>query len=82
MSRAREHPSFRRERLVLGVKDVMQILGLGKSKSYALISALNKELVAKGVIKDSIKPGYVHEKYFHERVFLDTSAAPTRTANN
>jgi len=78
MRKPRVHPSLFREYNVLYVKDVMRILGTGKSKSYEIIRKLNKELAEKGVLKDALIPGRVPEKYFRERVFLDTSTPSVR----
>lgn len=46
------------------VDDVMDLTGLAKSKCYAIIRQLNKELEAKGVYTVQ---GRVSRKYFYQR---------------
>ena len=65
------HPALRREHRIITAADVMEILGCGQTKAYAIIRKLNAELAEKGVLKDSLMGGRVPEKYFYERVFLE-----------
>lgn len=46
--------------------DVMQLVGVSKSKAYQIIQRLNKELEAKGYIMIG---GRVPRKYFDERFY-------------
>lgn len=48
------------------VNDVMEILGVGQSKAYAIIRQLNKELHEKGKIVIS---GKVSKRYFEEKMY-------------
>lgn len=49
------------------VQDVCRILGVGKSKGYALIKTLNKELSQQGFLTVQ---GKVSKRYFEERVAI------------
>ncbi len=49
------------------VKQVCAILGVGKSKGYAVIKQLNEELSKEGFITIQ---GKVSKRYFEERVCL------------
>ena len=55
------------ERVFYEVTDVCHILGVCKSKGYALIKQLNAELSKNGFITIQ---GKVSKKYFNERVAL------------
>lgn len=46
--------------------DVQELLGVSKSKSYAIIRKLNLELAAKGYIVTS---GRVPKKYLEEKIY-------------
>ena len=48
------------------VKEVMELLGIGKSKAYEIINRLNKELEAKGYI---VVRGKVSKRYFDEKMY-------------
>lgn len=48
------------------VTDVMQLIGVSKSKAYQIIQRLNKEMEAKGYI---IIAGRIPRKYFDERFY-------------
>ena len=48
-------------------RDVMHLLGVGRSTAYALIRRLNGELIAKGY--EGIIPGRIPSRYFKERVY-------------
>lgn len=45
-------------------KEVAEVLGVGKSKSYQTIRLLNQELESKGFL---IIPGKIQREYFYER---------------
>lgn len=49
------------------VQDICMILGISKSKGYAIIKQLNEELKQEGFITIS---GKVSKKYFQERIAL------------
>ena len=72
-TRAIRHPALHREHRILRAEDVMEILGCSQAKAYRIIKALNKELVQKGILRESIMNGRVPESYFYERVFLEPS---------
>ncbi|XWX62826.1 transcriptional regulator [Desulfitobacterium sp. AusDCA] len=50
------------------VNDVMDLLGVSKSKAYKIIQDLNKELKKKGYITVA---GKVPKKYFLEKFYCD-----------
>lgn len=52
------------EKIYLAATDVAATLGVSRAKSYNIISKLNNELKAKGMI---IVRGKVNKKYFYER---------------
>ena len=52
------------EKMYLSAADIAQALGVSRSKSYGVITKLNKELESKGMI---IVRGKVNRKYFYER---------------
>lgn len=47
-------------------EDVMKILGIGRSKAYAIIRQLNEELESRGYI---IVKGKVSKRYFDEKMY-------------
>ena len=47
-------------------EDVMEMLGIGKSKAYEIIKKLNEELEAKGYI---VVRGKVSKRYFDEKMY-------------
>ena len=47
-------------------EDIMNMLGIGRSKAYEIIKTLNCELNDKGFITVQ---GKVSKKYFHQRVY-------------
>lgn len=51
---------------ILNVKDVMQLLEVSESKSYAIIRTLNQELSAKGYLTI---PGKVSRIFFEEKIY-------------
>ncbi len=51
---------------LLGVEEVMAILGLKNAKAYAVIRQLNDELSQKGYL---VVRGKVPEKYLRERFY-------------
>jgi hypothetical protein len=57
------------------VDDVMEILGISKSKAYKIIQGLNKELNAKGYITVN---GKVPRLYFDERLYCSSSKTPRK----
>ena len=59
------------------VDDVMQLLGFSRSKSYKIISELNKELAEKGKM---VFDGRVSKRYFTERLGLEAELQPRRRA--
>lgn len=59
------------------VGDVMQLLGFSRSKSYKIISELNKELAEQGKM---VFDGRVSKRYFTERLGLEAELAPQRRA--
>jgi hypothetical protein len=59
------------------VDDVMQLLGFSRSKSYKIISQLNKELAEQGKM---VFEGRVSKRYFTERLGLETELPPQRQA--
>ena len=59
------------------VDDVMQLLGFSRSKSYKIISQLNKELAEQGKM---VFEGRVSKRYFTERLGLEAELAPRRRA--
>ncbi len=48
------------------VTDIMNMLGVGRSKAYEIIRKLNTELSDKGYIT---VPGKISKKYFHQRIY-------------
>lgn len=56
------------------VEDVMEMLGVSKSKAYKIIQGLNKELSKKGYI---IVAGKVPKKFFCEKFYCDRSEINT-----
>lgn len=59
------------------VGDVMQLLGFSRSKSYKIISELNKELAEQGKM---VFDGRVSKRYFTERLGLEAELTPRRRA--
>ena len=59
------------------VDDVMQLLGFSRSKSYNIISELNKELAEQGKM---VFDGRVSKRYFTERLGLEAELQPRRRA--
>ena len=59
------------------VDDVMQLLGFSRSKSYTIISELNKELAEQGKM---VFDGRVSKRYFTERLGLEAELQPRRRA--
>ena len=59
------------------VDDVMQLLGFSRSKSYKIISELNKELAEQGKM---VFDGRVSKRYFTERLGLEAELQPRRRA--
>lgn len=51
---------------MMNVRDVMEVLDVSESKSYAIIRALNKELSDSGYLTI---PGRVSTAYFEEKVY-------------
>lgn len=51
---------------IMNVRDVMAVLEVSESKSYAIIRALNRELSDKGYITI---PGKVPTTFFEEKVY-------------
>lgn len=49
-------------------KDLMDMLHISRSKAYAIINMLNKELREKGYIV--AKPGQIQKSYANERLML------------
>ncbi len=47
-------------------EDLMDMLGIGRTKAYEIIKTLNAELNDKGFITVA---GKVSKKYFHQRVY-------------
>ena len=54
-------------KLFYTIEDVMKIYNIKKSSAYKLISELNKELEAAGVLTQS---GVVKADYFRERAYI------------
>ena len=54
------------QRIYLTAKDIMELLGVSKSKAYGLIRKLNAELEAEGYI---VITGKVSKKRFEERIY-------------
>ena len=59
------------------VDDVMQLLGFSRSKSYKIISELNKELAEQGKM---VFDGRVSKRYFTERLGLEAELQRRRRA--
>ena len=59
------------------VDDVMQLLGFSRSKSYKIISELNKELAEQGKM---VFDGRVSKRYFTGRLGLEAELQPRRRA--
>lgn len=51
---------------IMNVRDVMAVLEVSESKSYAIIRQLNKELAEKGFITI---PGKVPTTFFEEKLY-------------
>lgn len=51
---------------IMNVRDVMAVLEVSESKSYAIIRALNKELSDKGYITIQ---GKIPKAYFEEKLY-------------
>lgn len=51
---------------LLGVEEVMALLGVKSTKAYDIIRQLNAELLAKGYV---VIRGKIPEKYLMERIF-------------
>ena len=51
---------------IMNVKDVMAVLEISESKSYAIIRQLNSELSERGFITI---PGKVPTAYFQEKIY-------------
>ena len=51
---------------IMNVRDVMAVLEVSESKSYAIIRQLNKELAEKNFI---VIPGKVPTAYFEQKCF-------------
>ncbi len=47
-------------------KDIMEILGVSKTKAYSIISELNQQLVKDGYL---VVAGKVSKAYFHKRFY-------------
>lgn len=54
------------EKLFFSVAEVAELLGISKSKAYAIIRSLNEELEQQGFITFS---GKISKKYFQEKVY-------------
>lgn len=54
------------EKQIMNVRDVMAVLEVSESKSYAIIRQLNAELAERGFITI---PGKVPTAYFEEKVY-------------
>lgn len=62
--------TLQRELRALYVEDVMEILGIGQSKAYAIMRRINKELEAEGF--ETIA-GRVSEARFREKFYCGTT---------
>ncbi len=51
---------------IMNVKDVMAVLEISESKSYAIIRQLNSELSERGFITI---PGKISKAYFEEKIY-------------
>ncbi len=54
--------------MLIGVNEVMSLLGVGRTMAYKCIAELNKELEEKGYL---VIRGKVPKKYLEERFCLD-----------
>lgn len=54
------------QEVFITVKEVAELLGISKSKAYAIIRELNEELSAKGFITVA---GRVSRKFFEEKFY-------------
>lgn len=54
------------QEVFITAKEVAELLGISKSKAYAIIRGLNQELSAKGFITVA---GRVSRKFFEERFY-------------
>lgn len=54
------------EQLFYNSDEVAQMLGISKSKAYAIIRSLNAELKEKGLL---VIHGKVNKKYFSEKIY-------------
>ena len=54
------------EQLFYNSDEVAQMLGISKSKAYAIIRSLNDELKEKGLL---VIHGKVNKKYFSEKIY-------------
>lgn len=59
---------MKEKKLFMTVDDVMELLQVSKTKAYAIIRKLNKELEVKGYM---IISGKIPTKYFAERFYGD-----------
>ncbi|MCR5546085.1 MAG: DNA-binding protein [Lachnospiraceae bacterium] len=53
-------------RTFISVKEIGEMLGVSKTKSYDIVRDLNKELAERGYM---VIPGRVSRKYFEERFY-------------
>lgn len=61
-----EQKSMKQERWYYTAKEVMDILGISRSKAYKLVKELNEELSAEGYI---VTAGKISKKFLNERLY-------------
>lgn len=59
---------MRKDKTLLLVEDVMELLNISSKKAYEIIRNLNDELTNKGYL---IRRGAVSRKYFMERYYME-----------
>ena len=50
--------------------DVMEILGVSKTKAYSMITVLRKELFDSGTLTPAYPPGRIPKGYFNNRCMI------------
>jgi hypothetical protein len=72
MSGPARNAALIRETHALRVSDVMEVVGVGKSKAYDIMRRINRELEAEGYITIS---GRVPEARFREKFYMGPAKA-------
>lgn len=56
------------------VEDIMQLLGVKRSKAYSIMRKLREELIASGNLIEEYPVGRIPKRYFNSRCGIETEA--------